>query len=156
MSPRTGSLCVAIVISLSAAARAQDPHKRALIVAISAYPQAGGWGRIHSSNDIPLIRSALARHGFAAADIHELTDKAATRTGILRAIQTFLLDPARPGDVLVFHYSGHGQQITDDDGDELDGYDEALVPYDAPMVPRDAPAGYKGERHLRDDVINRA
>src|SRR5262249_49864482 len=49
----------------------------------------------------------------------------------------------------------HGQQITDDDGDEIDGYDEALVPYDAPMVPRDAPPGYKGERHLRDDEINR-
>ncbi|GBG58987.1 hypothetical protein CBR_g24336 [Chara braunii] len=34
------------------------------------------------------------------------------------------------GDCLVFYYSGHGIQVKDLDGDELDGYDEALVPVD--------------------------
>lgn len=28
------------------------------------------------------------------------------------------------------HYSGHGTQIRDTNGDEADGFDEALVPYD--------------------------
>jgi metacaspase-1 len=28
------------------------------------------------------------------------------------------------------HYSGHGTQIPDDDGDEADGMDEALCPVD--------------------------
>ena len=54
--------------------------------------------------------------------------------------------------MLVFHYSGHGQQITDDNGDEPDGYDETIVPYDAPMR---AEAGYRGDKHLRDDELAR-
>jgi hypothetical protein len=35
------------------------------------------------------------------------------------------------GDSLVFHFSGLGAQVADDDGDEVDGYDEALCPMDA-------------------------
>ncbi|MFO0750062.1 MAG: caspase family protein [Myxococcota bacterium] len=46
----------------------------------------------------------------------------------------------------LFHYSGHGQQIPDDDADEVDGYDESLVPYDN--------RGTKdGSNHLRDDEL---
>ena len=135
---------------LSLAAAGQ---KRALIVAISNYAPSTGWRIIHSSNDVPLIRDALVRHGFAPAAIHELTDSAATRKGILDAVRQHLLEPAQPGDVLVLHYSGHGQQITDDGDDEIDGYDEALVPYDAPMTP-DAASRYAGEKHLRDDELN--
>jgi hypothetical protein len=36
----------------------------------------------------------------------------------------------------IFNSSGHGQQIQDDNGDELDGYDEALIPYDAAAMLR--------------------
>ena len=38
---------------------------------------------------------------------------------------------SEPGDRLVFHYSGHGSQVRDADGDELTGgLDEILCPYD--------------------------
>lgn len=38
---------------------------------------------------------------------------------------------AKAGDYLVFHYSGHGSQIRDRDGDELnDNMDELICPYD--------------------------
>jgi hypothetical protein len=37
---------------------------------------------------------------------------------------------AESGDSLFCHYSGHGCKIRDDDGDEADGYDEALAPVD--------------------------
>ena len=40
------------------------------------------------------------------------------------------MDGVRPGDYLFFHYSGHGGQQTDKDGDESDGKDETLVPLD--------------------------
>ena len=37
----------------------------------------------------------------------------------------------QPGDVLVFHYSGHGSQVPDRHGDEVDdGLDEIICPYD--------------------------
>ncbi len=51
---------------------------------------------------------------------------------------------------MYLHFSGHGQQIQDDNRDEFDGLDEALVPYDAPM---EYAPGYRGERHWRDDEI---
>src|SRR5208337_4890722 len=42
-----------------------------------------------------------------------------------------LLGGAQAGDNLVFHYSGHGSQVRDAEGDELDdGKDEVICPAD--------------------------
>jgi hypothetical protein len=37
----------------------------------------------------------------------------------------WLVEDARPTDTLFFHFSGHGGQIKDLDGDEADGFDES-------------------------------
>merc|ERR1711963_182225 len=45
----------------------------------------------------------------------------------------WLMDGAQAGDRLFFHYSGHGTQVADKDGDgpqEEDGMDEAICPAD--------------------------
>lgn len=125
------------------------PVRRALIIAIGRYGETTGWRGIHAANDLGVMKAALKQQRFSVIDT--LQDEAATRRGIEQAFREKLLKPARPGDVAVLDFSGHGQQITDDDGDELDGYDEALVPYDAPQ--KEA-SGYRGERHLRDDTLN--
>ena len=39
----------------------------------------------------------------------------------------------------------------DDNGDEEDGLDEALIPYDAQFWY--APGEYEGQNHLRDDEL---
>lgn len=129
----------------------QPQHRKlALIVAIGAYPPPAQYPKINSDNDIPLVRGALLTAGFDSTNIRVLQDAAATREGILGGLQR-LIDQAEPGDVVVFHYSGHGHRITDDDGDELDGYDQLLVPYGAPG---NLDAGdYRGERHIRDDEL---
>jgi hypothetical protein len=59
-----------------------------------------------------------------------------------------LIRAAGKGDIVVIHYSGHGQQISDDNGDEIDRLDETLVSWDAPAYYN---KGYTGEQHLRDD-----
>lgn len=41
--------------------------------------------------------------------------------------------------------------MADDNGDETDGLDEALIPYDAPR--RYQKGVYVGEKHLRDDEL---
>lgn len=43
-----------------------------------------------------------------------------TKANILKAMH-WLVKDARPGDALFFHYSGHGGQTEDHDGDEGDG-----------------------------------
>jgi len=58
-----------------------------------------------------------------------------TRDNILRGMQ-WLVTGARPNDSLFFHYSGHGGQIKDTDGDEFDGYDEVIYPVDWKQYPR--------------------
>lgn len=124
----------------------KEPNKLALIVAISKYAPSTGWNSLSSENDIPLIREALKRQGFKEENIRIIRDKEATKQGILNGIQQQLIDKAKPGDICVFHFSGHGEQVFDDNGDEADGYDEALVTYDAPMEYQPGV-----EKHLRDD-----
>jgi hypothetical protein len=59
-----------------------------------------------------------------------LADERATTRAITERLH-WLVEGAHPGDILVFHYSGHGSQVRDRDGDELDdGLDEIICPYD--------------------------
>jgi hypothetical protein len=48
----------------------------------------------------------------------------------MTAALNWLVSGARPDDHLLFHYSGHGSQQRDKDGDEGDGKDETIVPCD--------------------------
>jgi hypothetical protein len=104
--------------------------RRALLVGINHYPNPAN--RLNGClNDVAQMESVLERHfAFdAPGAITVLLDEAATT----RAIRTGLarLADARPGDVLVFHYSGHGSQVPDRDGDEKwDRLDEVLCPWD--------------------------
>src|SRR5690242_4266862 len=102
--------------------------KRALLVGINNYkavPHLMG-----SLNDVAAMKQILiTRWGFAPEHIVTLTEQAATRSAILRALQQ-LVSEAGPNDTVVFHYSGHGSQVKDLNGDEEDGLDETLVPYD--------------------------
>lgn len=65
----------------------------------------------------------------AGFQVIELLDGNATYDGIIRGIQS-LVSQARAGDLIAVQYAGHGTQIPDRDGDEVDGEDEAIVPID--------------------------
>src|SRR5271163_89930 len=52
-----------------------------------------------------------------------------TRANIIRAMH-WLVAGAQPNDSLFLHYSGHGSQTEDLDGDEEDGLDETILPVD--------------------------
>jgi len=125
-------------------------EKYALIIAIGEYDQSlTGWYPISAQNDVPLIEHALADLGFEETNVMFLTDADATKEGIMNAMNE-LYSKVEPGDHVVIHYSGHGHQIFDDNGDEIDGLDEALVSYDAPM---NMTEGYDGSLHFRDDEL---
>ncbi|KAF9512582.1 hypothetical protein BS47DRAFT_1372759 [Hydnum rufescens UP504] len=87
-------------------------------------------------NDARNVRNFLIRtFGYKEDDIVFLTDDShhpaqiPTRANMIRAMQWLVRD-ARPHDSLFFHYSGHGGQAKDEDGDEDDGYDETIFPVD--------------------------
>ena len=134
-------------------AHAQSGNRIAFLIGIGDYPAEGGWRPINAISDIPVISDALYSRGFQQDQMIVLRNGEATREGILTAWNAYLLPRVRRGDVVFFQFSGHGQQVADDNGDEVDGYDEAIVPYDSPMRYR---AGvYQGENLIRDDELNR-
>jgi len=128
---------------------ASDTTKYALVIAISDYPTEGGWKDISSVNDIALIKGALKYQGFKEENITVIVDGQAKKNLIIDAFSR-LSNIVKPGDIVVVHFSGHGQQIEDDNDDEFDGWDESLVPWDAKLRPDN---GYTGQNHLRDDEI---
>jgi Caspase domain. len=137
-------------IFLTAAISAFGQTNRALIVAIDKYPQGSGWAEIHATNDISLVKPMLLAGGFKDKDIAVLVGERATKSQILQALMR-LTESVRSGDHIYIHFSCHGQQMADDDGDEPDGLDEAIIPYDARR--RFEKGVYEGENHLRDDEL---
>ncbi|WP_420456328.1 DUF7379 domain-containing protein [Rubrivirga sp.] len=108
-----------------------SPRKRALLIGIDEYPNLGAFHQLEGCvNDVTVMAGLLRdRFGFPQENVTVLTDEAATRAGILAALDR-LAEATGEGDVVVVHYAGHGSQITDLEGDEPDGLDETLVPYD--------------------------
>ncbi len=103
--------------------------KRALLVGINKYRVPGNDLR-GCVNDVRDMQDALVRfHGFARGDITVLTDRAAS-TKAMRTKISALVARGKKGDVLLFHYSGHGSNVPDQDGDEADHRDEILCPAD--------------------------
>jgi hypothetical protein len=103
--------------------------KKAVLIGINRYriPGADLRGCV---NDVKNMQSVLTRsYGFKGDDITVLTDFAATKKGIESAIRK-LVQGGRKGDVLLVHFSGHGSNVPDDDGDEADDRDEILCPTD--------------------------
>ncbi|GGN01247.1 hypothetical protein GCM10009721_30590 [Terrabacter tumescens] len=104
--------------------------KRALLIGVNEYaiPGANLRGCVNDVNDVAAALTEL--YGFAESDITTLLDGAATKAAMTGAISD-LVDSAGPGDVLYLHYSGHGSNVPDTNGDETtDGRDEILCPHD--------------------------
>lgn len=103
--------------------------KKALLVGINDYP--GKYNDLMGCvNDVHNMQDLLVSlFGFPPENITMLTDRDATTTNIQEALE-FLVPGAKPGDQIVFHFSGHGSQVSDKNGDEPDRCDEIICPYD--------------------------
>lgn len=137
-----------VFVLLLCALPAAGQRNRAMIVAIGDYPAGSGWARIHAANDISLVVPMLRAKGFSEKNITVLRNGQATKAAVTGALRQ-LTKVSRDGDHIYLHFSCHGQQMADDNGDEPDGLDEALIPCDARR--RYASGVYEGENHLRDD-----
>lgn len=117
--------------------------KKAVLIGVNRYriPGADLRGCV---NDIKNMKELLTRdYGFRAADIVTLLDFAATKKAIETEIAK-LIKGARSGDVVLVHFSGHGSNVPDNDGDEADHRDEILCPTDLDW-----------KRPLRDDWLRK-
>ena len=103
--------------------------RKALLVGINDYKGVSDLrGCVNDILDMHFSLRSL--FNFQTREIRVLTDSRATKANIIHRLK-WLVDGAKPGDFLVFHFSGHGSQIRDRDGDELvDHLDELICPYD--------------------------
>jgi hypothetical protein len=103
---------------------------KALLVGVNKYKLPGSdlQGCV---NDATNVRDVLLKYfNFTVKDIRVLVDGRATKKAILDRLK-WLVKDAKSGDRLLFHFSGHGSQIRDRDGDELkDSLDEIICPHD--------------------------
>mmetsp|Transcript_24437 Transcript_24437/g.43497 ORF Transcript_24437/g.43497 Transcript_24437/m.43497 type:complete len:398 (-) Transcript_24437:140-1333(-) len=111
--------------------------KRALLVGCN-YPgtQAALNGCV---NDVSRMREMLiTTFGFPESNIVVLIDTDSSYTqptggNVKRALSTLVAE-CKPGDVAVFHFSGHGTQVPSPTARESDGKDEAICPSDLNVI----------------------
>ena len=135
------------------AAESLPPGDRALLIGVDRYaeprfPDLRGAVR-DARNMERLLTDQL---GFGPGTIRLLLDQQATRDGIVTAIRDWLLAGSRPGARVLLYFAGHGYFQPDDDGDEPDGYDEALVPHDARLL-SDGARPLEIANLVRDDEV---
>lgn len=121
--------------------------RRALVIGIGEQKDKN-WAKINGDKDVSYVQQMLSGAGYK--DVRTLINSHATKAGIVAAFEK-LTSHCSVGDVVYIHFSGHGQLVTDINGDEEDGWDEAWIPYDAY---KNYCKEDKGEKHLVDDEIN--
>lgn len=119
---------------------------KAVLVGVNKYKMEGA-DLNGCVNDVTNVRDVLLNYfGFQVEEIRVITDKRATKKAIIERL-IWLVKGAQKGDRLVFHFSGHGSQIRDRDGDELkDHMDEILCPHDM---------DWDSKTYLVDDELRR-
>ena len=140
---------ICIVCSLSANAGS----KHALIFGLGKQAD-NNWTKINGDKDAAYVKAMLTKCGFK--DIRTITNERATKQAMAQAFLDLAKVCSR-GDIVYIHYSGHGQYMTDVNGDEAERWsgkhsqwDESWIPYDAYMYYGDKD---KGEKHFCDDEI---
>jgi hypothetical protein len=148
-SPRKSplALCLPLLCSCAFSAQSQD---RALLIGINHYQDPGIRSLVGARNDLQAFHQMLVQQlGFKEGEIKELQDQEATRAGVLKGIDEWLIQGSAPGGRVVLYYSGHGDQVPDQTGagqDEEDHLDEAWVAQDAILATH--------ENYILDDEIN--
>jgi len=109
-------------------------RKKALLIGVNYTGTSAELAGCH--NDVRNLQQFLVqRHGYKQEDMVVLLDgvggprQQPTKANMIDAMNWLVRD-ARPNDSLFFHFSGHGGQEKDLDGDEQDGTDENIYPLD--------------------------
>lgn len=106
--------------------------KRAVLIGINYRGQIGELSGCH--DDVRNMKLYLENaHLYKPEDVTILMDDGhhthPTKSNIMNAYRE-LVRKTNPGDTVFCHYSGHGGQFKDKNGDEADGFNETLIPVD--------------------------
>lgn len=156
MNDSTMTKLVYILLAYISFACSASATNRAMIVGIGDYDtDRTGWSKIHGDRDINILVDGLMNNGYTRKDIIILKNQEATKSAIVTGLNR-LASLCERGDMVFFHFSGHGQPVSDLNNDEAKEFDESIVPYDAYRSPRYKVGNkyYQAENHLIDDELN--
>lgn len=108
--------------------------RKALLVGINDYAPSGAGGPdlrgcVNDLVDMFHTLNSMAIVPGTPGNMRILYNHTATRANIVNGMK-WLVQGAKKDDVLVFHYSGHGSQVADTSGAEVDSKDETICPHD--------------------------
>jgi metacaspase-1 len=106
--------------------------RRAVLVGVDQYERTEIADLNGCVNDVRLMHDVLKSYfGFGNDEIRVLVNDRATKAAIVHRLEE-MVGQATEGDLLVFHFSGHGSQIRDRNDDESlsDHLDELICPHD--------------------------
>lgn len=142
-------LFMLLIFSLSSVAT----EKRALVFGLGKQLDTK-WAKINGDKDVDYVCKYLKKNGYT--DINTLVNEACTKQGMVGMFEKFI-GKCRLGDEVYIHYSGHGQLMTDVNGDEMlrntgshSQWDESWIPYDAYLTFCEKD---RGEKHFSDDEV---
>ncbi|KAI0078372.1 peptidase C14 [Panus rudis PR-1116 ss-1] len=141
----------------------RGPIRRALSISIRYTGNEQIRGRAEEPSDLKgthfdtdlIVELLTHTYGWKAEQIKILRDDGyhpePTFENIIQSMEELVAD-SQPGDEFLLHFSGHGSQVPDDDGDEIyDGLDEVIWPVDVELDENYEAA----DRFIRDDDIKR-
>lgn len=114
------------------------PRLRALLIGLN---YRGSSSELRGCiNDINHMEEHIRASGYEVVDLKRMDDDSdfrsdlyPNRTNMIKQLKALIRD-SRPGDRLLFHFSGHGGSTYDYSGDEADGKDETLYPLDMRQI----------------------
>ncbi|THU88600.1 peptidase C14 [Dendrothele bispora CBS 962.96] len=137
-------------------------QKKALLIGINYVGSDNALEGCHSDVD-RMYRFLVENYGLDERNICVLKDSESlsekywpTRDNIISWMRWLVTD-IEPNDSIFFHYSGHGGQRRDVDGDEKDYYDECIYPVDS-LTSEDASeeeSALAERKVLDDDILHR-
>lgn len=132
---------------------AATPNKRALLVGVNKYPNLPPHSQLRGcENDVAAVRHMLVTtFKFPPENVRVLVNEEATEQAVRGALEQLLGDCGE-GDIVVFHFSGHGSQMAPK-GEKPRGYDESIMPHDSGRMRDDFPRKV-APRDIRDTEIN--
>ncbi|MGI2032134.1 caspase family protein [Rhizobium panacihumi] len=141
--PQPGRKTAVRDLTAPRAQKAPGTTRKALLVGINDYPTASQ--KLEGCvNDVFTMSAVLQQCGMPADAIRVCLDDRATADGIMTRLK-WLLDDPKPGDELIFYYSGHGARVPEyGENTEPDHHVETLVPWDFDWTP---------EKYISDDQI---
>lgn len=111
--------------------------------AVSGTPGRSAFGNLCGPGKDIQDMNAILKSKYGFTEIYILKDQEASREAILQNLEKHLIEEAKPGDICLFFYSGHGSKVKNSASNEEDKYDESIVPADS----------YKGAKDIRDKEL---